>query len=168
MEINCNFCGKAFAKKKCIKCNVVYCGRECQKRDWKSHKKVCCIKTINCILCGEVIDLSNTNEDIICIKGCSKKHPYHKSCIDMMDKYYDKNCIYCITDNKNSGEIKSNKPTLLDIDLEYYNILKKFVLLEINYSRNKINLIDIKFEFKKEVVKLETLSSKYNRNTLAI
>ena len=37
----CNFCGKD-ATKICSKCNIVYyCNRDCQRNDWKTHKKDC-------------------------------------------------------------------------------------------------------------------------------
>ena len=41
------FCGRPGCKKdscamKCSKCRVIYyCGRECQTKDWKAHKRVC-------------------------------------------------------------------------------------------------------------------------------
>jgi hypothetical protein len=35
-------CGKGDGVRKCSKCKTVgYCGRDCQKQDWKNHKKVC-------------------------------------------------------------------------------------------------------------------------------
>eukprot|EP00949_MAST-11_sp_MAST-11-sp1_P001446 g1446.t1 len=38
----CVFCMEREGTKKCAKCRgVVYCSRDCQKRDWKKHKKVC-------------------------------------------------------------------------------------------------------------------------------
>jgi len=44
--VKCNACGKVEEKmgqwKKCAKCGVVrYCSRECQRKDWKSHRKPC-------------------------------------------------------------------------------------------------------------------------------
>lgn len=47
-EIECGNCKKNFFHKaqlkKCSKCEKMrYCGRECQKADWKKHKKVCVV-----------------------------------------------------------------------------------------------------------------------------
>lgn len=37
----CRVCGKA-GSATCTRCGTaVYCGRECQKKDWKAHKRVC-------------------------------------------------------------------------------------------------------------------------------
>ena len=37
---NCTMCGK-LCKLSCQRCKAPYCGRECQSRDWKSHKAEC-------------------------------------------------------------------------------------------------------------------------------
>ena len=38
----CSACGEDGAEKKCSSCkSVQYCGQECQKLHWFSHKKVC-------------------------------------------------------------------------------------------------------------------------------
>ena len=38
----CKVCGKTDAIKRCAGCMVVgYCGKEHQKADWKTHKKIC-------------------------------------------------------------------------------------------------------------------------------
>ena len=38
----CRACGKKDDVKKCSKCKKVsYCGKECQKKDWKDHKRSC-------------------------------------------------------------------------------------------------------------------------------
>ena len=46
-EGNCGNCGRAPSEKKfatCAKCKSVrYCSQECQKVDWKGHKKVCIV-----------------------------------------------------------------------------------------------------------------------------
>jgi hypothetical protein len=44
MKNQCFCCGKQEIKlQKCGKCEIVYyCSRECQKNDWKNHKKDCC------------------------------------------------------------------------------------------------------------------------------
>ncbi|KAI0862481.1 putative MYND domain protein [Xylaria cubensis] len=43
MEGTCNTCGKASSQlKRCAKCSTtLYCSRDCQKADWKTHKKIC-------------------------------------------------------------------------------------------------------------------------------
>jgi hypothetical protein len=41
-EMGCEVCGKCDGVRKCSKCKTVeYCGRDCQKQDWRNHKKVC-------------------------------------------------------------------------------------------------------------------------------
>lgn len=41
-DLKCEICGKSEDIKRCAKCKVVaYCSRECQKSDWKKHKKIC-------------------------------------------------------------------------------------------------------------------------------
>ncbi|KAI0485771.1 putative MYND domain protein [Xylaria cf. heliscus] len=43
MEGTCNTCKKASSElKRCAKCTTtLYCSRDCQKADWKTHKKIC-------------------------------------------------------------------------------------------------------------------------------
>ena len=41
-ELLCGHCYKAGAPSLCSKCTkVAYCDKECQKEDWKAHKKIC-------------------------------------------------------------------------------------------------------------------------------
>ena len=43
-ELNslCSYCGKIGQTKKCSRCHKVsYCGKECQRKDWSQHKKIC-------------------------------------------------------------------------------------------------------------------------------
>ncbi len=43
MQGSCTTCKKASSElKRCAKCSTtLYCSRDCQKADWKTHKKVC-------------------------------------------------------------------------------------------------------------------------------
>ena len=42
MEILCNFCQTEAGPNSCSRCKAAwYCGRECQRKDWKEHKKHC-------------------------------------------------------------------------------------------------------------------------------
>jgi hypothetical protein len=44
LDIICNKCNSAVADQRCGRCKKVwYCGRECQSKDWKVHKRECCI-----------------------------------------------------------------------------------------------------------------------------
>jgi hypothetical protein len=40
-DTSCTNCGNPVALKRCTKCGARYCSTECQKADWKEHKKVC-------------------------------------------------------------------------------------------------------------------------------
>ena len=41
-ELRCGHCNKVGAPSLCSKCTkVAYCDKECQKEDWKAHKKIC-------------------------------------------------------------------------------------------------------------------------------
>ena len=42
ISVGCNTCGKSGNHKKCASCmTVMYCSRECQKKDWSRHKTEC-------------------------------------------------------------------------------------------------------------------------------
>ncbi|KAJ6464356.1 hypothetical protein C8R45DRAFT_1023805 [Mycena sanguinolenta] len=63
-----NGCGK-YAGMKCSACKSVrYCGKECQKKDWKSHKNVCITRprTTHCTGCRLQFGGSNGKPDEIC------------------------------------------------------------------------------------------------------
>ena len=41
-KVECSVCKKNGPMLKCAQCSTkLYCGRDCQKGDWKKHKKVC-------------------------------------------------------------------------------------------------------------------------------
>lgn len=64
----CNTCGKE-AGKICTQCRQVhYCSLECQRSDWKAHKKQCFPPGAKCTRCLEIIDPS---------QPCQVPHPAH-------------------------------------------------------------------------------------------
>lgn len=66
----CATCGKV-AVKACTQCQrVVYCNRDCQKADWKQHKKSCFPIGATCTRCCEVISDINLTK-------CQVPHPVH-------------------------------------------------------------------------------------------
>ena len=159
MSINCNYCGKSFPKKTCMRCKEIsYCSRECQKNDWPMHKKICSSKKLFCVICSEQIDVQLTNENIFSVRGCYKNHTFHSSCINIFDQYYNLNkcCIYCELENK--SEIDESKL----IDNKCYEILKKLVSLEIDSNKSKINKVAFRSKFRSYIDELEQISKKHN------
>lgn len=82
-ELGCDVC-QLQGKYRCINCKrTAYCGRECQKKDWSKHKKICVIpasiigkelKTDNPLsryqqtykeLWNRVFDMMQLNHDLI-------------------------------------------------------------------------------------------------------
>jgi hypothetical protein len=40
--LNCKVCGKVEGAQRCSRCRTVsYCGKVCQKADWRLHKLIC-------------------------------------------------------------------------------------------------------------------------------
>lgn len=68
----CATCGK-LAKMTCSRCQgrVSYCNRECQRKDWKQHKKICFPPGARCTRCLEMITDENVRS------GCRIPHPTH-------------------------------------------------------------------------------------------
>ena len=95
----CLGCTNKNAKYKCSDCKSVYfCGRECQKKCWKVHKKHCKRNLFSiCMACG------NNNISIKCddcpVKYCSEKckkefHITHKEFdCDYFNKTFGKNYL---------------------------------------------------------------------------
>ncbi|GES83754.1 tudor domain-containing protein 1 [Rhizophagus clarus] len=56
---NCYVC-KKFSKTRCANCHTTYyCSKECQRKDWKEHKKSCKILPVN-----EILDKTDDYEEI--------------------------------------------------------------------------------------------------------
>ncbi|KAL7440620.1 hypothetical protein ACHAXM_007383 [Skeletonema potamos] len=61
------------ATKSCTRCKrAAYCDTNCQKSDWREHKKICFSPGATCTRCLEVIDDSNLSQ-------CTVPHPVHAS-----------------------------------------------------------------------------------------
>ena len=56
----CNYCGNITALKKCSRCKIPYCNRECQEFDWKEHK-VTCVMAVDS---GQSNNLSDTKYNV--------------------------------------------------------------------------------------------------------
>lgn len=68
VERSCSYCKKQPSElstplKQCAKCHTQYCSRECQKDDWKDHKKQCSSNQAQ--TAPSTSSLSNANPDII-------------------------------------------------------------------------------------------------------
>ncbi|CAB9517638.1 MYND finger [Seminavis robusta] len=61
---SCSMCGKD-SKTRCSQCQSKwYCGRECQKTDWKEHKKICFPVNSTCTRC---LLPTSANQGICCV-----------------------------------------------------------------------------------------------------
>lgn len=75
----CAICGKE-SETRCSQCRCSwYCGRACQKKDWKQHKKTCFPANSTCTRCLEPISTSG-------ITSCCVPHPEHL--LDEMGKSF--------------------------------------------------------------------------------
>ena len=69
-ELRCACCGEC-ADKRCAECRLVaYCSRECQKSDWKNHRKSECLRSSDKI--QEVVDT-----DAMEVKVAVRESPVH-------------------------------------------------------------------------------------------
>ena len=93
----CNNCGKENSKFMCPVCkDTYYCSKECQKNDWKRHKKT----HYECPICTE------TKTKAIVRPCCN-----NKVCEKCYNTFAEKNtrCVLCNTEAFDEGEEGTNK-----------------------------------------------------------
>ena len=69
----CGFCASE-AKVKCANCkSIYYCDRNCQKRDWKVHKKSCNVQKVQEIQLVEPLDAIDVSNMDLKVQVAQKK-----------------------------------------------------------------------------------------------
>ena len=120
---NCSSCGKKRRLQKCAKCySAEYCGRECQKKHWKRHRKLCSALLKQCsILLTSTTKMIPKSRDLTCVNihhyGLDEVGP---SCSEPPPKDGKRFIVQVQTGYNNPFDFTSVTLTIYDRSLEIY------------------------------------------------
>ncbi len=124
--MTCENCGKdkSYLCKGCYK--VSYCGKECQRKKWETHKLVCTLK-----------DSKNKLSGIVIGKPCKSKS-------QMIKEIMNQHLLKDIESKKNIDTNEINKQNLTNKEIaELFNKLSCKTKNPISYSMQNPDIIDI-------------------------